>query len=79
MIEAGIRNLRAVPGRFERVDFGQPFLVIVDYAHTDDALEKSDPHRARAQSQGKNHHRCSVAADRETAPNAPLWAKPPAA
>ncbi len=38
-IENGIRNLRAVSGRFERVDFGQPFLVIVDYAHTDDALE----------------------------------------
>jgi UDP-N-acetylmuramoyl-L-alanyl-D-glutamate--2,6-diaminopimelate ligase len=27
-----------VPGRFERVDAGQPFLVLVDYAHTDDAL-----------------------------------------
>jgi UDP-N-acetylmuramoyl-L-alanyl-D-glutamate--2,6-diaminopimelate ligase len=27
-----------VPGRFARVDQGQPFLVIVDYAHTDDAL-----------------------------------------
>jgi UDP-N-acetylmuramoyl-L-alanyl-D-glutamate--2,6-diaminopimelate ligase len=39
VIETGIRNLRAVSGRFERVDFGQPFLVIVDYAHTDDALE----------------------------------------
>src|SRR6185369_8208314 len=26
------------PGRFERVDAGQPFLVAVDYAHTDDAL-----------------------------------------
>jgi UDP-N-acetylmuramoyl-L-alanyl-D-glutamate--2,6-diaminopimelate ligase len=39
MIEAGIRNLRAVAGRFERVDLGQPFLVVVDYAHTDDALE----------------------------------------
>jgi UDP-N-acetylmuramoyl-L-alanyl-D-glutamate--2,6-diaminopimelate ligase len=38
-IEAGIRNLEAVAGRFERVDQGQPFLVVVDYAHTDDALE----------------------------------------
>jgi UDP-N-acetylmuramoyl-L-alanyl-D-glutamate--2,6-diaminopimelate ligase len=38
-IEAGIRMLQNVPGRFERVDLGQPFLVIVDFAHTDDALE----------------------------------------
>jgi len=39
VIEAGIRNLHSVPGRFQRVDMGQPFLVIVDFAHTDDALE----------------------------------------
>jgi UDP-N-acetylmuramoyl-L-alanyl-D-glutamate--2,6-diaminopimelate ligase len=38
-IEAGIRNLEAVAGRFQRIDLGQPFLVVVDYAHTDDALE----------------------------------------
>jgi UDP-N-acetylmuramoyl-L-alanyl-D-glutamate--2,6-diaminopimelate ligase len=37
-IAAGIDNLRSVPGRFERVDEGQPFAVVVDYAHTDDAL-----------------------------------------
>jgi UDP-N-acetylmuramoyl-L-alanyl-D-glutamate--2,6-diaminopimelate ligase len=37
-IEHGISQLAAVPGRFERVDEGQPFLVVVDYAHTDDAL-----------------------------------------
>lgn len=29
-----------VPGRMERVDAGQPFAVIVDYAHTEDALRK---------------------------------------
>jgi len=38
-IEVGIRNLQSVPGRFQRVAMGQPFLVIVDFAHTDDALE----------------------------------------
>ncbi|MGB6482173.1 MAG: UDP-N-acetylmuramoyl-L-alanyl-D-glutamate--2,6-diaminopimelate ligase [Candidatus Acidiferrales bacterium] len=37
-IERGIRELESVPGRFERIAAGQPFLVIVDYAHTDDAL-----------------------------------------
>jgi UDP-N-acetylmuramoyl-L-alanyl-D-glutamate--2,6-diaminopimelate ligase len=37
-IVKGIAQLRAVPGRFERVDEGQPFVVVVDYAHTDDAL-----------------------------------------
>ncbi|MEQ1887192.1 MAG: UDP-N-acetylmuramoyl-L-alanyl-D-glutamate--2,6-diaminopimelate ligase [Bryobacteraceae bacterium] len=37
-IAEGIRQCAAVPGRFERVDCGQPFLVAVDYAHTDDAL-----------------------------------------
>jgi len=37
-IEAGVRQLSNVPGRFERIDAGQPFLVVVDYAHTDDAL-----------------------------------------
>jgi UDP-N-acetylmuramoyl-L-alanyl-D-glutamate--2,6-diaminopimelate ligase len=37
-IAKGIFDLASVPGRFERVDCGQPFTVIVDYAHTDDAL-----------------------------------------
>jgi len=38
-IETGIRNLPSVSGRFQQIDLGQPFLVIVDYAHTDDALQ----------------------------------------
>jgi UDP-N-acetylmuramoyl-L-alanyl-D-glutamate--2,6-diaminopimelate ligase len=38
-ISRGVAALAAVPGRFEPVDAGQPFRVIVDYAHTDDALD----------------------------------------
>jgi UDP-N-acetylmuramoyl-L-alanyl-D-glutamate--2,6-diaminopimelate ligase len=38
VIATGIAQLSSVPGRFERIDAGQPFLVVVDYAHTDDAL-----------------------------------------
>ena len=34
----GIAECPAVPGRFERIDMGQQFLVAVDYAHTDDAI-----------------------------------------
>jgi UDP-N-acetylmuramoyl-L-alanyl-D-glutamate--2,6-diaminopimelate ligase len=37
-IRAGVANVAAVPGRFEVVDEGQPFTVIVDYAHTPDSL-----------------------------------------
>jgi UDP-N-acetylmuramoyl-L-alanyl-D-glutamate--2,6-diaminopimelate ligase len=37
-IARGISALVRVPGRFERVDCRQPFTVVVDYAHTDDAL-----------------------------------------
>ncbi len=37
-IADGIAALVFVPGRFQRVDCGQPFTVVVDYAHTDDAL-----------------------------------------
>ncbi|MFH1369327.1 MAG: UDP-N-acetylmuramoyl-L-alanyl-D-glutamate--2,6-diaminopimelate ligase [Elusimicrobiota bacterium] len=35
----GIEKTAPVPGRLEKVDAGQPFIVVVDYAHTDDALK----------------------------------------
>jgi len=38
-IAKGVDSLARVPGRFESVDEGQPFSVVVDYAHTDDALK----------------------------------------
>jgi UDP-N-acetylmuramoyl-L-alanyl-D-glutamate--2,6-diaminopimelate ligase len=37
-IAAGVERLTGVPGRFEAVDEGQPFTVLVDYAHTPEAL-----------------------------------------
>jgi UDP-N-acetylmuramoyl-L-alanyl-D-glutamate--2,6-diaminopimelate ligase len=37
-IAHGIAECRQVPGRFESIEEGQPFMVVVDYAHTDDAL-----------------------------------------
>ncbi len=39
-IAAGLADARGVPGRMERIDAGQPFSVIVDYAHTGPAFEK---------------------------------------
>jgi len=38
-VQRGIAALKGVPGRMERVVAGQDFTVIVDYAHTDDALK----------------------------------------
>jgi UDP-N-acetylmuramoyl-L-alanyl-D-glutamate--2,6-diaminopimelate ligase len=37
-IVRGVSSLTRVPGRFERIDCKQPFTLVVDYAHTDDAL-----------------------------------------
>jgi UDP-N-acetylmuramoyl-L-alanyl-D-glutamate--2,6-diaminopimelate ligase len=38
-IRRGIESVAGVPGRFEPIDAGQPFTVIVDYAHTPDSLD----------------------------------------
>ena len=47
-IARGLEAVDGVPGRFEAVDEGQPFTVLVDYAHTPDSLENVLTHRARA-------------------------------
>jgi len=40
-IVSGLEAAPQVPGRLERIDCGQPFSVVVDYAHTPDSLEKA--------------------------------------
>jgi len=39
-IRSGLESVTGVPGRMERIELGQPFGVIVDYAHTPDSLAK---------------------------------------
>ncbi len=52
VILEGIRKAGAITGRFEKVDAGQEFLAIVDFAHTEDALERLI-HTARRLNRGK--------------------------
>jgi UDP-N-acetylmuramoyl-L-alanyl-D-glutamate--2,6-diaminopimelate ligase len=51
-IRSGLEAVRGVPGRFEAVDEGQPFQVIVDYAHKPASLENV-LHAARALARGR--------------------------
>src|SRR5579864_3212731 len=56
-VAAGIERLTHVPGRFQRVDCGQPFPVVVDYAHTDDALRNLTALAREFVSRGGGHGR----------------------
>jgi len=40
LVKEALEKIESIPGRMEKVDLGQPFTVIIDYAHTPDALEK---------------------------------------
>ncbi len=51
-VAEGLESVEAVPGRFESVVCGQPFAVVVDYAHTDDGL-RNLINAARAITSGK--------------------------
>ena len=59
-IRRGLESVRGVPGRFESVDAGQPFHVIVDYAHKPDAL--ANVLRAGRALAGNGHVICVVGA-----------------
>ncbi|HLV88810.1 MAG TPA: UDP-N-acetylmuramoyl-L-alanyl-D-glutamate--2,6-diaminopimelate ligase [Candidatus Sulfotelmatobacter sp.] len=56
-IAHGVDSLTHVPGRFQRVDCGQPFTVVVDYAHTDDALRNLTALARQFVSAGGQHGR----------------------
>ena len=55
-VVTGIGTVELVPGRLERIDAGQPFAVLVDYAHTPDALD----HALRAARDLAGAHRVLV-------------------
>ncbi len=40
VIAKGVKTMQTVPGRMEKIGDGRPFSVIVDYAHTEDALDR---------------------------------------
>ncbi|MCS6825665.1 MAG: UDP-N-acetylmuramoyl-L-alanyl-D-glutamate--2,6-diaminopimelate ligase [Caldilinea sp.] len=40
-VQRGVKEMSPVPGRMERIDAGQPFLAIVDFAHTPVSLERA--------------------------------------
>jgi UDP-N-acetylmuramoyl-L-alanyl-D-glutamate--2,6-diaminopimelate ligase len=59
-IEAGLQSVRAVPGRFEAVDAGQPFSIVVDYSHKPDALDNvlREARRIARQNRGEGRVVC---------------------
>jgi UDP-N-acetylmuramoyl-L-alanyl-D-glutamate--2,6-diaminopimelate ligase len=65
VILRGIRDAGPVQGRFEKIDAGQRFLAIVDYAHTEDALERLI-YTARGLTEGKIITVFGCGGDRDT-------------
>ncbi|WP_329116019.1 UDP-N-acetylmuramoyl-L-alanyl-D-glutamate--2,6-diaminopimelate ligase [Streptomyces sp. NBC_01465] len=69
----GIAAVPGVPGRLERVDAGQPYLAVVDYAHKTDAVE-SVLRALRKVTEGKLHIVLGCGGDRDTTKRGPMGA-----
>ncbi|WP_031016999.1 UDP-N-acetylmuramoyl-L-alanyl-D-glutamate--2,6-diaminopimelate ligase [Streptomyces sp. NRRL WC-3795] len=69
----GIAAVPGVPGRLERVDEGQPYLAVVDYAHKTDAVE-SVLRALRKVTEGKLHAVLGCGGDRDTTKREPMGA-----
>ncbi|MEU4261085.1 UDP-N-acetylmuramoyl-L-alanyl-D-glutamate--2,6-diaminopimelate ligase [Streptomyces sp. NPDC025273] len=69
----GVASVPGVPGRLERVDAGQPYLAVVDYAHKTDAVE-SVLRSLRKVTEGKVHIVLGCGGDRDTTKRGPMGA-----
>jgi UDP-N-acetylmuramoyl-L-alanyl-D-glutamate--2,6-diaminopimelate ligase len=69
----GVAAVPGVPGRLERVDAGQPYLAVVDYAHKTDAVE-SVLRALRQTTQGSIHAVLGCGGDRDVTKRGPMGA-----
>lgn len=69
----GVAAVTGVPGRLERVDAGQPFLAVVDYAHKTDAVE-SVLRALRKVTEGRVHVVLGCGGDRDAGKREPMGA-----
>ncbi len=69
----GVAAVPGVPGRLERVDAGQPYLAVVDYAHKTDAVE-SVLRALRTTTDGRIHAVLGCGGDRDETKRAPMGA-----
>ncbi|MET8925943.1 UDP-N-acetylmuramoyl-L-alanyl-D-glutamate--2,6-diaminopimelate ligase [Streptomyces sp. NPDC004623] len=69
----GVAGVPGVPGRLERIDAGQPYLAVVDYAHKTDAVE-SVLRSLRKVTEGRVHIVLGCGGDRDTTKRGPMGA-----